>query len=297
MVQDVGEEKDSQMETMRAVITGATGGIGGEVCKYLAEQGYTIYAACRNMDKAKILLNSIPEEKRGLIHFIEADLTSLLSTRNFCNSVVSMLNGQKIDLLINNAGMIAKDFLITPDSYETSMQVNCLSVTVITENLLPHIKGKIINTVSCTVHSGNLKRAIKSAAGGFSPLSARRRQSTISSLLHYSDSKLMLALYTIDLHKKNLSNNAVEVYGADPGIVNTGIITMHRWYDILANIVFRPFIKSAKEGAEPIINAIRHRSSESAKKEYPILFKNGSYYAFPKRIKRKYGRAAASMKF
>ena len=94
-----------------------------------------------------------------------------------------------------------------------------------------------------------------------------------------------------------LSNNAVEVYGADPGIVNTGIITMHRWYDTLANIVFRPFIKSAKEGAEPIINAIRHRSSESAKKEYPTLFKNGSYYAFPKRIKRKYGRAAASMKF
>lgn len=297
MVQDVGKKKDSQMEAMRAIITGATGGIGSEVCKYLAERGYTIYAACRNMEKAKILLNSMPEDKRELLHFIEADLTSLLSTRNFCNKVVSMLNGQKIDLLINNAGMIAKDFLVTPDSYETSMQVNYISVTVITENLLPHIKGKIINTVSCTVHSANMKRAIKRATGGLAPSSVGKRQSTISSLLNYSDSKLMLALYTIDLHKRNLSNKAVEVYGADPGIVNTGIITMHRWYDALANIVFRPFIRSSKEGARPIINAIRHISSERARDEYPMLFKNGSYRSFPQRIKRKYGRAAASMKF
>lgn len=272
-----------------AVLTGATGGIGSVVCKYLADCCYTVYAACRNNKKAQSLLDTIPEDKRGYIEFIELDLTSLQSADEFCDTIICKLNGNKIDLLINNAGMIAKKFNITSDGYETSMQVNYISVKKITERLIPHISGKIINTVSCTIHSASLKRALKSATGGFETDGSGRKQSTLRSLSYYSDSKLMLALYTLDLSKR-VSDTGLTVCGADPGIVDTGIITMHRWYDPIANLLFRPFIKSAEQGAIPIINAIGHKVEGTREEGSALLFAGNSCKSFPRRIRNRYDR-------
>lgn len=273
-----------------AVLTGATGGIGSVVCRHLADLGYFVYASCRNSRKATALLDSIPKEKREYIEFVNLDLTSLKSAEDFCNTVISSLNGAKIDLLINNAGMIAHKLGITPDGYETSMQVNYISVKSITEKLISHISGKIINTVSCTIHSASLNRALKNAQGGFSASERERKQSTISSLCRYSDSKLMLAFYTLDLAKR-CKGSSISVYGADPGIVDTGIITMHRWYDTIANVVFRPFIKSSEQGAQPIINAIAHKSMEGQEDGAALLFVGNRYKSFPKRIRKRYDRS------
>ena len=306
MVQDVGQKKDCIFEKIermgemaftgnikRAVITGATGGIGREVCKYLASNGYAIYAACRNISKGEELRASLPDGKRELLHLIELDLTSFDSTEKFCKEIIQRLKGKKIDLLINNAGMIARNYTITPDGYEISMQVNYISVKKITEALLPYIEGKIINTVSCTIHSANIKRAVSKlnkAVVTNAGSAISKKQNTIKSLLSYSDSKLMLALYTIGLHKKRGSK--IEVYGADPGIVNTGIISMHRWYDFLADIIFRPFIKAPARGALPIINAIEYISDSKNQTDVPLLFMSGKTKFFPKRIFREYGRGS-----
>lgn len=279
-----------------AVITGATGGIGKEICKHLAQKGYTVYAAYRSESKRDELLSVIPSSLRGNFNFINLDLTSIASANSFCKSIIERLNGEKISLLLNNAGMIADKFYITPDGYEKSMQVNYISAKVITENLLDHINGKVINTISCTIHRANIKRAIISANGGLTPSEKPTEQGLLKRLIKYSDSKLMLAFYTLSLAERlgNDSTSAnrekIEVYGADPGIVDTGIITMHSWYDILANIVFRPFIRRPYEGAAQIINAIEYKSS---KKEMctPLLFINNKHRSFPKGITRKYGRA------
>ena len=96
------------------------------------------------------------------------------------------------------------------------------------------------------------------------------RESTISSLKHYSDAKYMMALYTVNFAQ---AHKEITVCAADPGIVNTGIITMHRWYDPLADIFFRPFIKSPARGARPIINAIEFTGTGENGK---ILFFKGN---------------------
>ncbi len=268
------------MNNQIAVITGATGGIGTVVCKYLIANGYTVYAACRNEKKGEALRKEIfgedavnapdsnPNDSIGKLVFVPLDLKSFESVRGFCNAVIEKVSasGNHISLLINNAGFISPYYEITQDGYESTMQVNYLSGRMITEKLLPYIKGKIINTVSCTISSGIYNKPEKE------PITEKKRINTLKSLKIYSNSKLMLALYTIGLHKRlekgieckdiNSSSlktlNDIQIYGADPGIVNTGIISMHRWYDFLADMLFRPFIKTSEQGAQPIINAIKH---------------------------------------
>lgn len=270
------------MENRIAVITGATGGIGRIVCKHLIESGYTIYAAYRNKGKTKELQTIADCSSRqggtaGKLNFVHADLKSFASVKSFCQQIISSISNNKIDLLINNAGMIASKYEITEDGYESSMQVNYLSAKLITETLLPHIQGKIINTISCTISSGDYKEPVKKESAPTKP------QSTIRSLKNYSNSKLMLAHYTALLHRR--AGSSIEVYGADPGIVNTSIITMHRWYDFLADIIFRPFIKTPQQGAEPLINAIMHTPAENRGDiTSPLLFVGKRIKPFPKKI-------------
>lgn len=304
------------MKQRIAVITGATGGIGNVVCKYLIENNYKVYAACRNESKGEKLRKYIADyllqketkslcsaitpknntsEKAGAIKpsaanlvFIPVDLKSFASVDEFCASVITALSGNTIDLLINNAGMIAPVYEITADGYESSMQVNYLSAKLLTETLLPHIKGKIINTVSCTIKAGDYTEPKKQQ-----PPTDRKKENSFKSLKDYSNSKLMLALYTVRLC--NAAHRNIQVLGVDPGIVNTGIITMHRWYDPLADLFFRPFIKTPEQGAIPLIRAIEHTGNETERAaspstessritKNPLLFIGKRTRVFPNKI-------------
>lgn len=237
------------------VITGATGGIGIEICKYLLLHNCIILAACRNPQKGEAICKEI-EKATGKssvnrLFFLPADLCSFRSVDSFTARIQEYLIGRnaKIDILINNAGIIAPLFQITQDGYESSMQVNYLSAQRLTEALIPYMTlsgSKIINTLSCTVKVG---KSIKLEE------SVEQQKKDFVSLKNYSNSKRMLLQYTMELHKRL---NYISVYGVDPGIVNTDIITQHRWYDPLANIFFRPFIKTPAQGAVPMINAINY---------------------------------------
>lgn len=63
----------------------------------------------------------------------------------------------------------------------------------------------------------------------------------------YPDSKLAVLMFTTELARR-VHGRSIVVNAVDPGVVNTGMITMHRWYDPLADIFFRPFIKSPERG-------------------------------------------------
>lgn len=269
------------MENKTAVITGATGGIGIEVCKYLLQNGYTILAAYRNeakKEKAREAIEkAVPEADKPNLHFLHMDMLSFRSVDGFTREVMNYLNDTKsrIDILINNAGIIAPRFELTPDGYETSLQVNYLSAKRLTESLLPHMRenGKVINTVSCTIHIGRPDLAYEKSPG--------EQKKEFINLRNYSNSKLLLALYTLDLYKRL---PALFICAADPGIVDTGIITMHRWYDPLANLFFRPFIKQAAKGALPLIRAVKYTGP--LVNDGPALFKGKKQTAFPRKISK-----------
>lgn len=265
------------MERKTAVLTGATGGIGKIVCRHLVKSGYTVYAACRNAQKGKQLLDAMDKASGEHVIFVPVDLMSLKSVTEFCNSIISMLDGGKIDILMNNAGMIASRYETTEDGYESSMQVNYLAAKLITETLLPHITGKVINTVSCTIAIGKYCEPQK-----FSE-KISRSQNTLKSLMIYSNTKFMLARYSIELHRR--IGDKICVCCADPGIVNTSIISMKRWYDPIADLLFRPLIKTPEQGAIPLINAITHTPEKNNNiKNYPTLFVQDKTGIFPRKI-------------
>ena len=274
-----------------AVITGATGGIGTQVCKYLVANGYTLYAATRNAGKSSQLLQTLAEsfsapdslrDTADYINFIPLELNSRNSANEFCEAIIGKLQGKKIDLLINNAGMISPVLEITPDGHESIMQVNYLATREITSRLLPHISdnGRIINTVSCTINTANYRKALIECEK--KEFIQPRRMGTIASLKRYSNAKLMLAIYTASLHRELGHNGSgIMVCAADPGIVNTGIITIHRWYDFLSNLLFRPLIKSPELGAKAIINAIEYNGSKVGQ---PYIFHSSNRVPISNRI-------------
>lgn len=246
-----------------AVLTGATGGIGFYLCRYLLERGYAVIAPCRNMQKGASVKDDLSKYgSKDRLLFIDADLENLQSVKVFCTKVLSMTD--KIDLLINNAGIIAPEFKLTCDGFERSLQVNYIAPVLIIETLLPIIDREIINTVSCTVKRGKLDEYSKKLSSmplekmisyKMTPNEFSYQREHFGHLKNYSASKLLLWNVTIALSKR--LNNKIIVEGADPGVVNTNIITMHRWYDPLANLLFRPFIKSPEKGADAIIKKIR----------------------------------------
>lgn len=262
-----------------AVLTGATGGIGKIVCQHLVKGGYTVYAACRDAAKGGKLLGTLDDASREHVVFVSVDLKSLASVKGFCSTILEKLNGKKIDILINNAGMIASKYETTEDGYESAMQVNYLAPKLITETLLPHITGKVINTVSCTIATGNYGEPKKHEC------KIVKKQGTLKSLKLYSDTKFMLAYYTIELHRR--VGDKILVCAADPGIVNTSIISMKRWYDPIADLLFRPLIKTPEQGAIPLINAISLTpEKKNNNKNYPLLFVQEKMGEFPRKLTR-----------
>jgi retinol dehydrogenase-12 len=65
----------------------------------------------------------------------------------------------------------------------------------------------------------------------------------------YADSKLALLLFSLELAEQ-IDQDGITVNSVDPGIVNTNMITMNKWFDPLTDILFRPFIKSEDKGAQ-----------------------------------------------
>lgn len=256
-----------------AVITGATGGIGTQLCKSLLKDGYNVLALCRNSK------NGTQNRVAG-VEYITGSLDNYKAVSCFVESIINTLNGKKVNILFNNAGIIAPSFKLNDNGIESSLFVNCLAPVIITESLKPYFApscGRVINTLSCTIDERRAKRKVRSfdfktltdnflnsrdtlqLLTGFKEMTdamGLNREDGFVSLINYSITKRLLAFYTSNLFKEYLSGSrTVMALGADPGVVNTGIITQHRWYDPLADIFFRPFIKSPEKGSIPLYRA------------------------------------------
>lgn len=108
----------------------------------------------------------------------------------------------------------------------------------------PVARARIVNVVSCTARVGRVDIAMLRDDGRH-----YRRMAA------YSRSKRALMILSAELAER-LAPAGVSVVAADPGVVDTGMISMQRWYDPLADLLFRPLIKSPARGAEPVVAAL-----------------------------------------
>ena len=228
----------------KVIITGASGSIGRVVTKEMLLRGHDVVMACRNLDKARKVLDTIarqilredPDGAVGLasrVEILRLDLEDSTSIRSFVDS----LKGCDVSALFNNAGMINKEFELNSDGVERTMAVNFIGPKMLTELLLPQLEdgAHVVSMVSLASRFGRSDRARFSQIGA------------------YADSKLALLRWAADF---GTSNPQFRVNVCDPGIVNSNIIRLDRWFDPLTDIFFRPFISSPEKGARSALRAL-----------------------------------------
>ena len=231
------------MEKSQVIVTGASGSIGNAAVKSLLDKDIPVIMACRNIKKAAsqrdVFIKQFPHSE---IEIIELELNSLNSIKKFVDNVKN--HGFKVNKLFNNEGIICRDFSVNEDGYETTVAVNYVGPMYLAKLMIPLMDDgfNIVNTVSVT-------RGVSKLDECFFDLDKKK----FSQLGTYGKAKYALLLSSLTL-SENIKNGSVNL--TDPGVVDSNMISMHRWFDPLADILFRPFCKSPEKGAMPAVNAL-----------------------------------------
>lgn len=230
-----------------AVITGADGGMGSEETRAVAEAGYKVIMACFCPKRAQVVCDRLREETGNKdIEVLGLDLSTLSSVRAFADTVKSRF--ESVDLLMNNAGTMETGRHHTVDGLERTVSVNYVGPYLLTRLLLPimHEGSRIVNMASCVYAIGHLD---------FPDFFERGRKGSFWRIPIYSNTKLAITLFTLDLAER-LRQRGITVNAVDPGVVSTEIIRMQMFFDPLTDLVFRPFIRTPRQGADTAIRLL-----------------------------------------
>lgn len=226
------------MKGKTVIVTGASGGIGGAIVSELLERGADVIGACRRPQR-------LPEHPR--LRGLELDLASFASVRR----AAGMLEGERIYGIVSNAGIMpVRETVITADGLERTYQVNYEATRMFAELLLPQVQpgGVVVFTSSV---ARKVPRHIDDAPGR-----AARAADPWSRFVAYGRSKLLLWKLTQEMAPK-LAERGIRVNCATPGVVDTGILSLG-WpvVDRLADVFFRPFISTPRQGAKAALHAL-----------------------------------------
>jgi protochlorophyllide reductase len=192
-----------------AVVTGGNGGLGLEVATRLAQHGATVLLACRNVGKAEAAATGIRADAPGAVVEVGAlDLADLSSVDAFADQFAS--THLRLDLLVNNAGLMAVDQSRTVDGFETHFGVNHLGHFALTERLRPMLErtgGSRVATMSSMGHrAGRMNFDDLMGDGHYRRWGA------------YTQSKLANLLFTLELQRRLAdSRSATIAVAAHPG--------------------------------------------------------------------------------
>ena len=230
-----------------AIITGADGGMGYEETKAVAQQGYHTIMACYCPSKAEPRRQQLIQETGNQdIEIIGVDLANLQTVKGFADEVKRRFN--HIDLLMNNAGTMETGRHYTVDGLERTVSVNYVGPYLLTRLLLPLMGqgSRIVNMASCVYALGRLD---------FPEFFTQGRKGSFWRIPVYSNTKLAITLFTLDLARR-VKSQGITVNAADPGVVNTGIIRMQMFFDPLTDLIFRPCIRTPRQGADTAIRLL-----------------------------------------
>jgi NAD(P)-dependent dehydrogenase (short-subunit alcohol dehydrogenase family) len=236
-----------------ALVTGANSGIGYEVAGALAEHGAHVILACRDADKARRARDMLESElDRSSLELLDLDLADLVSVRRAAEDVQA--THARLDLLVNNAGVMGTPYRQTADGFELQMATNHLGHFALTGLLLDRIvtteRSRVV-TVSSHMHRvGRLH--LDDVAG------AVPRNSWVT----YGTSKLANLLFSAELSRRlsaaGLSTLAV---AAHPGWSRSNLagsgaaLGTSRVRRKLSRAAGRTLGQSAAAGALPVLCA------------------------------------------
>ena len=231
-----------------AVITGANTGLGYETALALAEHGAHVVLAVRNLDKGKDAAARITANgPRGEVALQELDLTSLDSVRAAARQLRS--DHERIDLLINNAGVMWTPKSVTSDGFELQFGTNHLGHFAFTglllDRLLP-VAGSRIVTVSSIGH--RIRADIH-----FDDLQWEHSYNRVAA---YGQAKLANLLFTYELQRRLASHGTTIAAAAHPGGSKTELARyLPGWTQPIYSVLEPLVAQEAATGALPTLRA------------------------------------------
>jgi NAD(P)-dependent dehydrogenase (short-subunit alcohol dehydrogenase family) len=230
------------MQSQVCVVTGATSGIGKAAAAALARQGAEIIVVGRDPGRAEATAAAIQADGAPPPKVEIADLARLDQVRALAGRLNQTLD--RIDVLINNAGLVLNERQVTPDGYEHVFAVNHLAPFLLTNLLRPKLTasapGRVI-TVSSDAHTAaRLDLDDPNLEHGW------------SSWRSYSNSKLANILFTRELARR-LDGTGVTANCLHPGVVRTGCGRPPRPLMRVGITIAKPFMLSPERGADTIV--------------------------------------------
>uniref|UniRef100_H2ZXJ7 Si:ch211-107o10.3 n=1 Tax=Latimeria chalumnae TaxID=7897 RepID=H2ZXJ7_LATCH len=240
-----------RLDGKTVIITGANVGIGKETARDLARRdvGARVILACRDLNKAEQAASDLRKDTgNGILIVKKLDLASLNSVRKFTKEMQE--TEQRLDILINNAGVMRCPKLQTEDGFELQFGVNHLGHFLLTNLLLDLLKksapSRIVNVSSLAHEKGKIY---------FDDLNLNKKYDPYE---NYRQSKLANVIFTRELARR-LEGTGVTANSLHPGVVCTELgrfilPTIPMW----KRMIFTPFMlfvfKSPWQGAQTSIH-------------------------------------------
>jgi NAD(P)-dependent dehydrogenase (short-subunit alcohol dehydrogenase family) len=232
------------MKNKTVIITGANKGIGKEAAKQIAKLGAKVYMACRSLDSAEQAREEIIKETGNqniLVKYL--DLSDVNSIYNFAESFKQDEN--KLDVLINNAGMWTKTKKLTNINVEMTFAVNVLGHHLLTKLLLDQLRNaapsRIINTAS-------------HYAGGLDIDDINFDKRSYNETLAYKQTKQANRMLTREWARR-LEKDNISVYSLTPGFIPD--TELFREQNIVGKFLLKVFAlidgRTIQEGADTIV--------------------------------------------
>jgi NAD(P)-dependent dehydrogenase (short-subunit alcohol dehydrogenase family) len=199
-----------------AVVTGANSGIGLETAAALAAAGARVILACRNDTKGEAAAEVIRERHSAAeLDIVRIDTADLDSVRTAATDILDRTN--RLDLLVNNAGVAWPPYALTPQGVEMQLATNFLGHFALTGLLLDRLQAapaaRVVSLTSLAHHLGRLRLDDLALARRYQPFAA------------YAQSKLAVVSFTIELQRRlDKARSPMRALTAHPGGSRTELL-------------------------------------------------------------------------
>jgi NAD(P)-dependent dehydrogenase (short-subunit alcohol dehydrogenase family) len=227
-------------------VTGANTGIGYEAARVLAQRGARVLLGCRSEQKAGDAIEKIKQlHPSADLAWIPLDLTSLKSVET---AALAVKAEPRLDVLVNNAGVMVPPKTLTQDGFELQFGVNHLGHFALT--------GQLLDLLSKTPRARVVNVSSGAHRGGRIDFDDPHAEHSYSKVGRYSMSKAANLYFTFELARRCEARGLdITSLACHPGAAETELSrTFPSWFVLIAPLL-RPFFNSAAEGALPTLLA------------------------------------------